>query len=61
MKTIKCYTCKCGEDFYEDDTECVNCGTAVDPERFKDEPLAKITHVGDTMIVEVPLVRDAGN
>ena len=44
MDTIKCYTCGCGEDFYEDDLECVNCGLLVDTRKFEDETLVRIKH-----------------
>ena len=43
-KTIKCYLCECGEDFYEDDLNCVNCGKDVDQIKFRDEPISEITH-----------------
>jgi hypothetical protein len=43
-KTIKCYDCECGEEFYEDDVTCINCGTPVDPSRFVEREVAEITH-----------------
>ena len=56
MKTIKCYVCECGEDFYEDDTECCNCGTLVDQSKFVNEPLIEITHQGECVVTEDELV-----
>jgi len=35
MKTIKTYQCKCGEDFYEDDLHCPNCGNTIDRRKLK--------------------------
>ena len=58
MKTIKCYACKCGEEFYEDDTECQGCGTPVDQSKFVDEPLGKIISQGPIEIVEIPLIKE---
>lgn len=55
MKTIKCYACECGEDFYEDDTECVNCGKPVDQSKFKEEQIPHITEVGPIAKEEIPL------
>jgi len=42
MKTIKTYVCGCGEDFYEDDKQCINCGVYVQPERFRDVEVVEI-------------------
>lgn len=47
MKTIKFYVCECGEEFYEDDKECCNCGAPVDQKKFKIESVCEITHVVD--------------
>lgn len=41
--TIRCYTCDCGEDVYQDDEQCVNCCALADPTRFRDEPVASVT------------------
>lgn len=38
-KTIKFYSCDCGEDVYEDDRECVCCGKKTDKRRFRKEEL----------------------
>lgn len=50
MKTIKCYVCGCGEEIYEDDDACCNCGKPVDQGKFKEEPLVEIKHVSHTEI-----------
>jgi uncharacterized membrane protein YvbJ len=42
MKTIKVYVCNCGEDVYEDDIVCVNCGVKTDPGKFREERLVEI-------------------
>lgn len=55
MESIKCYQCSCGEDMYEDDTECVNCGKAMDIGKLKDEPLHEITSQGPIQEVEMSL------
>jgi len=52
MKTIDVYECDCGDDIYEDDIRCVNCGVLVDPNKFKTEKLIEITDVGDTKAVD---------
>lgn len=49
---MKSYTCDCGEDFYEDDKECCNCGKEVDFIKFKEEPLIKILSQGDIELRE---------
>lgn len=53
MKTIKCYTCDCGEDIYEDDEQCCNCLALVDPDRFKEEPIFEITQERGVRVVEL--------
>ena len=55
MNTIKCYTCECGEDFYEDDDECVNCGALVDQSKFAEEELIKIVSQGVIVEEWIPL------
>ena len=42
MRTILTYPCPCGEDFYEDDEVCVNCGAAIDRTKLKAEPVSEI-------------------
>jgi len=42
MKTIKAQICKCGENIFEDDTRCINCGKKVDKRKFKIEEIAEI-------------------
>ena len=42
MKTIKAQICKCGENIFEDDTHCINCGKKVDKRKFKIEEIAEI-------------------
>ena len=54
MKTILTYGCKCGEDFYEDDTECINCGSLIDKRRLKKEPLIDIKK--ETLFRSTPYV-----
>ena len=44
MRTIKTYTCKCGEDFYEDDECCVNCGDPIDRSKLVEQKLMEIKH-----------------
>ena len=56
MRTIKCYNCICGEDFYEDDAECINCGAPVDQSKFKEEQVVEIREVGQTHEEEIPLI-----
>lgn len=51
---IKCYTCECSEEIYEDDTECPNCRVTVDENRFKKEPVGQITECGQHEAVDVP-------
>ena len=58
MDKIKCYECKCGEDFYEDDTECCNCGAPVDQSKFKDEPLMKVISQGEITEVKLPFLKE---
>ena len=58
MKTIKCYSCECGEDFYEDDTECCNCGAPVVQSKFKNEPLYEIKSQGSIEIVGIPFLKN---
>lgn len=55
--TIKCYVCKCGEDLYEDDMECINCYAPVDPTMFKDEPLMEVISQGEIMVVNLPFIK----
>ena len=55
MKTIKCYTCECGEDFYEDDEECCNCGRPVNQSKFVEEPLMEVISEGLVDIADMPL------
>lgn len=43
-RTIKTYRCECGEDFYEDDLNCVNCGKTIDKSKLKDEEIADIKY-----------------
>ena len=54
---IKCYTCECGEGFYEDDEECQNCGAPVDQSEFKIEECGEITSQGPIELVEIPLIK----
>jgi len=42
MKTLKTYECHCGEDFYEDDTVCINCGETIDKTKLVDEVVPNI-------------------
>ena len=56
MKTIKFYECKCGEDFYEDDEVCINCGVEVDESKFVVQKLHTITQIGPVEKVEMPLI-----
>ena len=44
MKSIKTYQCECGEDFYEDDVNCLNCGEPIDKSKLKDEEVADIKY-----------------
>jgi isopentenyldiphosphate isomerase len=44
MKTIKTYKCECGEDFYEDDVNCVNCRKLIDKTKLKNEEVADIKY-----------------
>lgn len=44
---IKFYTCECGEDFYEDDEECCNCGVPIDKSKLQDEELPEIISQGE--------------
>ena len=44
MKTIKTYQCECGEDFYEDDVNCVNCRKPIDKTKLKNEEVADIKY-----------------
>ena len=58
MQTIKSYICctrGCGEEFFEDDDACQNCGAAVDQSKFKDEPIFEITGQGPIQEVEMTL------
>lgn len=57
MKSIKVYECSCGEEMYEDDTECVNCGKAMEIGKLKDEPLPEITSQGPIELEEIPLFK----
>ncbi len=43
MKNIKTYKCECGEDFYEDDNTCINCGRFIDKRKLKKQEIAEIT------------------
>ena len=42
MKKIKAQICKCGENIFEDDTHCINCGKKVDKRKFRIEEIADI-------------------
>ena len=44
MRTIKTYACKCGEDFYEDDECCINCGEPIDKSKLVEQELMEIKH-----------------
>jgi hypothetical protein len=44
MKTVKTYQCDCGEDFYEDDANCLNCGKPIDKSKLKDEKVTDIKY-----------------
>ena len=55
MESIKCYECSCGEEMFEDDTECVNCGKAMEIDTLKDEPLPQIISQGPIQEVEMSL------
>lgn len=55
MESIKTYVCQCGEDFYEDDLVCVNCGTQIDKSQLIDEPLVQIVSQGPIEEVTLPL------
>lgn len=41
-KYILTYSCDCGEDFYEDDDTCLNCGQSIDKSKLKKEEVANI-------------------
>jgi len=43
MKTVKYYQCDCGEDVYEDDLECCNCGRPFDKSELEEVEIADIT------------------
>ena len=58
MYKIKCYGCECGEEIYEDDMECVNCGKPVDPSKFKEEPLIQIISQGEVEEITFPRTKD---
>jgi len=45
MKTIKTYVCSCGEDFFEDDEVCINCGIEIDESKLVDEEYPEIKGV----------------
>lgn len=57
MTTVKCYDCICGEEIYEDDDACVNCGNIVDQSKFIEEPLYEIVSQGKINIIEIPLIK----
>ena len=42
MKTIKTYECECGEDFYEDDTACLNCQRPIEKDKLKEIRVAEV-------------------
>ena len=55
MKTLKCKTCSCGEDVYENDygnnpsdgfLYCINCGKPHDPDSLIEEEVPEIHEVG---------------
>lgn len=50
---IQCYTCECGEDIYECDQNCVNCGRDADQSRFKAEATAVFTNEVDVEVVQL--------
>ena len=43
---IKYYTCECGEEIYEDDTRCCNCGSPADSSKFITEDVPEIRQEG---------------
>lgn len=49
MKKIKTYQCECGEDFYEDDVNCVNCGKPIDKSKLKGEEFADIKYTNKSI------------
>lgn len=57
MKTIKVYKCDCGEDIYEDDKECCNCGHPREKEKLVDESLIKIVSEGKVDVVSMPFIK----
>jgi len=54
---IKYYVCQCGEDVYEDDDECVNCGAEIDPLKFVLSTHIEIIEETDVEEVELPLLK----
>ena len=40
MKTVRVYLCKCGENIFEDDIHCINCGIKTDKRKLKREEIA---------------------
>ncbi len=57
MKSIKTYVCQCGEDFYEDDEVCVNCGTPIEKAKLIDEPLVQIVSEKGQVVSAGEIVR----
>lgn len=51
MPSIKTYACECGEEFYEDDTNCQNCLAPIDKSKLKPEPYAEITSQSGVEVV----------
>ena len=56
-KTVKCYRCDCGEDVYEDDGNCLNCGKASDESKLKDEPVMTVTSETGVTVDKVPFLK----
>ncbi len=44
MKTIKTYECECGEDFYEDDTVCLNCQRLIEKGKLKEVRVVEVVN-----------------
>jgi len=45
MKTVKTYRCVCGEDFYEDDVKCINCGVKINKNKLEEIEITKVGYV----------------
>ena len=58
MDTIGCYDCFCGEEIYEDDEACVNCGNIADPSKFNQVPTIKIISQGEIEVEEISLIKE---